>query len=135
MQIDLDQLMLQQPPFRFVDELLHFGDDKTVTAFTVREGLLTEDGHLCAEGLVEHMAQSAAVRAGYIARYIRHVPVAFGIIGEVRDLLIHRLPAVGEKLETDVYLLHEVFGITQTDVQVRSRGELLAAARIKTADR
>lgn len=133
-QIPIGSILPQRPPFVFVDRLLYYDEKLTRTGFRVPEaGLFVEDGRLRTAGLVEHMAQSSAARIGYIARYIRHIPVQIGFIGSVRKLRIYRHPAAGEWLETEVRLQEDIFGITLTDVTVRSGDEILAAAALKTA--
>ena len=51
----------------------------------------------------------------------------------MRKLRILRHPAVGETLETAVYVRQDIFGITLTDIEVRSGDQLLATASMKTA--
>ena len=59
--IPAKDILPQKPPFLFVDSLLSYEGDETRTAFTVpQEGILVENGHLMASGLLEHMAQSSA---------------------------------------------------------------------------
>lgn len=131
---DIASLLPQQPPFRFVDALEDYSPEKAVVSFTVGSGhLLMEDGRLSAAGLVEHMAQACAARVGYICKYILHVPVSIGVIGQVRNLKIYRLPLQGERLETTVLFRQEVFGITLCDLEVRCGGELLCCASMKNA--
>ena len=114
-QIPIGELLPQRPPFVFVDSLLYYDPTVTRTAFRVPEtGLFVEDGCFRTAGLIEHMAQSAAARIGYISRYVLHVPVRIGFIGNVRKL-------------------EEIFGITLTDVEVRCGDELIARASLKTA--
>ena len=132
--IPILEILPQRPPFLFVDRLLHYDDIETRTAFTVREGqLMVENGHLSASGILENMAQSSAARIGYLHKYILHIPVRIGFIGAIRKLRIHRLPAVGETLETTILLKEDVFGISLTDAVVRIGDEVIAEASLKTA--
>ena len=63
--IPIETLLLQAPPFRFVDRLDRFDREEVVTSFTVpADGPLVEDGCLTEAGLVENMAQSSAARIG-----------------------------------------------------------------------
>ncbi|MBR1539462.1 MAG: pseudouridylate synthase [Bacteroidales bacterium] len=133
-QIPILNILPQRPPFVFVDRLLHYDEELTRTAYRIPEdALFVEDGHFRSAGLVEHMAQSAAARTGYVARYILHIPVTIGYIGSVRKLRILRHPRVGETLETSVFVRQDIFGITLTDIEVRCGDELLATASMKTA--
>ena len=127
-------ILPQREPFLFVDRLVRYDDQGTVTAFTVpEEHLLVEDGHLTASGILENMAQSSAARIGYLCKYILHVPVRIGYIGAIRKFRVHRLPAVGETVHTTVVLVEDVFGISLADVTVRVGEEVIAEAALKTA--
>ena len=133
-EIAIGGILPQREPFLFVDRLVRYDDQGTVTAFTVpSEHLLVEDGHLTASGILENMAQSSAARIGYLCKYILHVPVRIGYIGAIRKFRVHRLPAVGETVHTTVVLVEDVFGITLTDAVVRVGEEIIAEASLKTA--
>ena len=133
--IPIGELLPQQPPFRFVDHIELYSEGETRVSFTPGSGnLLMEDGCLSAAGVVEHMAQASATRVGYHSKYILHIPVSIGYIGQVRKLEIKRLPKAGEQLNTSVYLRQEVFNISLADIEVRTaQGEVLATASLKTA--
>lgn len=136
-EIPIGELLWQQPPFRFVDQLEFFSEEKSVVSFTPGEGnlLMENDGCLSAAGLLEHMAQSQAARSGYYCKYVLQVPVTIGFIGQVRDYRINRLPRAGEKLTTTVYLKYEMFKVCLCDLEVRSGEELLATGTLKTAEK
>lgn len=133
--IPIGELLPQQPPFRFVDSLEEYTAEQARIRFTPEEGknLLMEDGCLSAAGLMEHMAQCSAVRQGYYSKFILHLPVKIGYIGQFRKLRINRLPKVGETLETTVYLREEVYNISMVDAEVRIGDELIATASLKSA--
>ena len=132
--ISVNEILPQREPFVFVDRLVQFDENGTLTSFTVREGhLLVEDGFLTASGILENMAQSSAARIGYLCKFVLHVPVRIGYIGAIRKFRVHRLPAVGETLSTTIILREDVFGITLTDAVVRVGDEIIAEASLKTA--
>jgi 3-hydroxymyristoyl/3-hydroxydecanoyl-(acyl carrier protein) dehydratase len=132
--IDIDSIVLQQPPFRFVHRLDSFSKEESIITFTPGDGnLLMENGCLSAAGLIEHMAQANAARIGYYCVYILKAPVDIGYIGQVKDFTFRRLPRAGERLTTTVTLKYEVFKVSLCDVVVRSGEEVLASATLKTA--
>lgn len=132
--IPIETLLLQAPPFRFVDRLDRFDREEVVTSFTVpADGPLVEAGCLTEAGLVENMAQSSAARIGYISVYIDHVPVRIGYLGQIKNLEINRLPRCGEVLSTTVRLRQDVFGITLVEARVCQGEEMVAQAAVKTA--
>ncbi|MBO4447769.1 MAG: pseudouridylate synthase [Bacteroidales bacterium] len=133
--ITVSELMLQRPPFVFVDRLLYCDEHRAETEFLVGpESVFVLDGALREGGLIEHMAQSCAVLTGYVAKYIRYRPVSIGYLGAVKKLDVRRLPKVGERLLTEVSVIEEFFSIFMALVEVKdSKGELIASAIIKTA--
>ena len=132
--LSVSDILPQREPFVFVDRLVHYDEQETVTAFTVpAEHLLVEDGHLTAAGVLENMAQSSAARIGYVCKFILHVPVRIGYIGAIRRFRVHRLPAVGETLTTTILFREDVFGISLVDAVVRVGEDLIAEALLKTA--
>lgn len=130
--VPAQELLLQQPPFRFVDALVAYDDTSARTVFRVpEEGPLLENGVLCSSGLMEHMAQSCAARVGYLS-YLRHIPPRIGFIAQIKAWELFRFPKSGELLETDILVQYETMGITLADVTVRSAGELMAVGQFKT---
>lgn len=130
--VPAQELLLQQPPFRFVDELVAYDDTSARTVFRVpEEGPLLVNGVLCSSGLMEHMAQSCASRVGYLS-YLRHIPPRIGFITQIKAWELSRFPKSGELLETDIIVQYETMGITLADVTVRSAGELIAKGQFKT---
>ena len=132
--IPIGNILPQQPPFRFVDTLELYSPEETRVAFVPGEGNLLMDGDtLSAAGLLEHMAQASAARVGYYCRYILHIPVSIGYIGQVRKYVIHRLPKAGERIETSVFLQQEIFRISLSEIVVKAGEEVIASASLKTA--
>jgi len=132
--IPIAELLPQQPPFRFVDRLEEYGEVESRVSFTPGPGnMLMEGDTLSAAGLMEHMAQASAVRVGYYCKYILHIPVTIGYIGQIRKFRLYRLPVAGEKLETTIFLRQEIFKISMVDIEVRTGDTLLATASLKTA--
>ena len=130
----MDDILPQQPPFRFVDTLLLYTDSKAEVALTVGSGHMLMDGDcLSAAGLLEHMAQASAARNGYRAKYILHIDVGIGYIGQVKKYNINRLPKAGERLTTTVNLIQDFFNVSMSDIEVRVGNELIATASLKSA--
>lgn len=132
--VNILDILPQRPPFVFVDRLLHYDEELTVTSFTVPESsFFIRDGKFLTSGLVENMAQSSAARIGYRAKYILHIPVTVGYIGNVKGLKVYRNPSVGEVIDTKVIFREEIFGIVLTDVKVTCGEEIIAEATLKNA--
>ena len=133
-EVNIGDILLQQPPFRFVDSLESYDEVGVTTLYEVPQtGVLVQDSRLEEGGIVENMAQASAARIGYISKYILHIPVQIGFIGQVRNLEISRLPKSGEVLRTRITVLQEVFGITSVLAETFIDDELIAKAMIKSA--
>ena len=115
----------QRPPVVMVDTF--YGIDErgcarsglTVTA----DNLLVADGVLDECGIVEHIAQSAALRAGR--------RVQLGYIGAVNDLKVHFLPPVGSRLVTQNMVEQTVMNVTLLSARTECDGKPVAECRMK----
>lgn len=105
-------LIPQRAPIIMVDEFLGIEDNLSKTAFTVKEENIFVDAGVMSEcGLIEHIAQSAAARVGYLFTEAGK-PIPIGYIGSVNNFEIKEFPKVGETIFTNIEVLQEVMGIT-----------------------
>lgn len=125
--IDIRELIPQKEPFILVDELVSWNEAETRTRYTVPEnGIMVSDGRLRAAGLVEVMAQTSAVRIGFIHKYILRLPVSMGYIGAVRRLTVNREARVGETIDATLRVVAEAGALTRIGVLLSARNEVLA---------
>lgn len=105
-------LIPQRDPIVMVDEFIGIEGNVSKTRFTVYEGNIFVDDYKLSEcGLIEHIAQSAAVRVGYICRE-NNQPIPIGYIGSVNNFELVEFPKVGENIITEIEIVQEVFNIT-----------------------
>ncbi len=128
----ITELIPQRHPMIEVDAFCGIDTEGVAhTRLEVRaDNLLCEDGRLSVEGLTEHMAQSAAARAGYLAVQ-RGEEVHLGFIGAVSTLTVGRLPLEGEVLDTAVEVLEQVMNIALIAVRSCVGEEEVASCRMK----
>lgn len=113
-------LLPQRPPFVMVHQLVHFDPVVTRTLLFVKtDNLFVEGGRLSASGLLENVAQTCAARMGYISRQ-EQGPIKVGVIGALRNMVVHRLPEVGETLLTSIEVQEEMFGMVLAHASVHS---------------
>ena len=110
---DIKSLIPQREPILLVDALVGVEGDMARTQLTVRRDIsfVGDDGLLAEPGLIEHIAQSAALRAGYMDRS-RGEKVRLGYIGAVNDLKVRALPPVGSRLVTTIAVEQAVMNVT-----------------------
>lgn len=132
--IDIHELLPQHEPFVMVGKLLHYDKDKTVTSTMIQStNIFVENGLFTASGVIENIAQTCATRIGYINKYILKKDIQLGFIGAIRNLNLHRMPKVGETIETSILTLEEVFGMTLVSALVKSGDEIIAESEMKIA--
>jgi predicted hotdog family 3-hydroxylacyl-ACP dehydratase len=133
--IDILTLIPQRRPFILVDRLLSYQEDKVETSFAVpKNHIFCESGFLNEAGIIENMAQTCAVRLGYINVYIKHKKVNLGFIGSIRHLEILTLPKINDVLHTEIEILEEVFQLSLVKATVRVNDEIIATGEMKISD-
>lgn len=128
---DIEKLIPQRAPIVMVDAFLGVEGEDSFSEFTIREDNIFVDGGFMSEcGLIEHIAQSAAARVGYVCEQ-KGVPVPVGFIGSVNKFFIERLPEVGDRLETVISVIQKVFKISLVEAKVRVGDQVIAGCRMK----
>ncbi len=125
------QLIPQRDPMVMVDTFFGIEDNTSASGLTVcPDNLFVENDKLQECGIIEHIAQSAAARIGYISSQ-KGEKTPLGFIGSVDKFALNRLPAVGETLRTTITVLQEVFNITLIQAEVRIDNETIATCNMK----
>lgn len=128
---DIEALIPQKPPFVMVDKLLNFSETTTTTGFSIKtDNIFVEDGKFKEPGLVENIAQTAAVRAGYISK-TENKPPLVGYIGAVNNLQVFSLPRTGDELITEITIENQVFDVTLISGKIICNNETIAQCKMK----
>jgi 3-hydroxyacyl-[acyl-carrier-protein] dehydratase len=121
----------QAQPMVMVHALKEVTETRAITQFTIREeNIFVEDGYFQEPGLIENMAQTAAVHAGYYNKQSDQ-EVKIGYIAAIRNLIIHELPVVNSMLETSIEIKNTVLNVIIAESKVYDHGTLLAEAEIR----
>ena len=130
--VEILELIPQRPPVVLVDRFGGIdGEGVSHTEFVVPSScLFCEEGRLTECGLIEHMAQSAAARAGWLARQ-RGRDVALGYIGSVGRFRVAAFPPAGSRLETTIRVVQEVFNVSLVKATICVDGEVAAEGELK----
>ena len=128
---DILSLIPQRPPFVMIGKLLYSGESITRSSLRVTEdNIFVENGRFREAGLMENIAQTAAARAGYIAR-MENLPVQVGYIGAVKNLVITGLPRTGDELITEITIKDQVFDVTIITGKVLCGERIVAQCEMK----
>jgi predicted hotdog family 3-hydroxylacyl-ACP dehydratase len=128
---DILPLIPQKPPFVMIDRLICSDENITRSSFLIKEdNVFVKDNVFQEGGLLENMAQTAALRAGYTAQS-ENKPVAIGYIGAVSDFEIFSLPKVNDELITEIAVENQIFDVTVISGKVWCNDNLLAKCEMK----
>lgn len=133
---EVSALLPQDPPIEMVDKLWYSKDTISISGLTVLDSnIFSKDGEFQEPGIIENIAQTAALRLGYIVlekqRNGETSEPPIGFIGAIRKLKIHSLPKVGDDLVTQIEEGNTVFSVTIIHGEVRVNGELIAECEMK----
>lgn len=125
------EIIPQRPPIVMVNKLIAIEENKTVTGLTIQpDNIFVMDGIFCEPGIIENIAQSAAVGVGYLCRS-KQEEVPTGFIGAIKNLVIHFLPEVYSELTTEVTVEYQVMDATLIRGCVFFQGKLVAECEMK----
>lgn len=105
------------------------GKDCETTLQIAKENIFIENGFLNESGLIENMAQSAALKAGYFFKK-RNQEVPIGYIGKIGKLKVNSLPNLGKIITTVIKESMQFGSATVVDAQVFQDGEFMAEAQL-----
>ena len=120
----------QKSPFVMVDVLLESNQQKSVSEFLItQDNIFCKEGFFHEPGLIENIAQTAALSAGYQAMK-KNEAVEKGFIGAVKRLKIYKLPEVGDTLSTSVQVLNNVMNASIIKGEIKINDVLIAACEL-----
>ena len=130
--IEVHDLLPQREPFVMIGSLVHFDMKRTVTKTIIRESnIFVDNGIFSATGMMENVAQTCAVRIGYINKYILKKGIQIGVIGSIRNFEINSFPKSEDIITTTIDVRDEIFGMILADCKVMLGDEVIATTEIK----
>jgi predicted hotdog family 3-hydroxylacyl-ACP dehydratase len=126
----------QRQPMVMIDKLFFSDAEKCITGLHIsEENIFCSDGLFREPGLIENMAQTAAVHAGYNSSMqategaYKGAPIGF--IGAIKDLKIHFQPSVNSEITTEIKITHQIFEATVVNAFVSCNGDKAAECELK----
>ena len=124
-------LIPQRHPIVMVDDFLGVEDTLSISRLTISESNLFVDNGVFSEcGIIEHIAQSAAARIGYIFKK-KTEPVPIGYIGSVNNFFVSINPRVGDTIYTYIEVIQEVFNISLIQARCKINNQEIASCTMK----
>jgi predicted hotdog family 3-hydroxylacyl-ACP dehydratase len=107
-----ERLIPQREPLVMIDSFYGIDGANSYSSFTVlSNNICVQNGFLQDFGLIEHIAQSAAARVGYLAKQQQSEPPV-GFIGSIDNFTLIMLPATGTTIHTRITVKQEFENIT-----------------------
>lgn len=114
-----------------VSKLLDTDEASTRSSFLIDSAnVFVKNGLFQEAGLMENIAQTAALRAGYIAQS-ENKPVAVGYIGAVSNFELFSLPKAGDEIMTEISTQNQIFDIIVLSGKVWLGDQLIAQCEMK----
>ncbi|MGB1018163.1 MAG: hypothetical protein ACPGVH_03765 [Chitinophagales bacterium] len=129
---DLLELIPQREPIIMVHHVVSAEETGFETNFTIKEDNIFLKGNILQEpALIENIAQSAAAGFGTVAKKNGGKKGGLGFIGSVSRLKCHKLPKVGDTINTKVEVGTKFGAITLIIAKNYVDGELLLECEMK----
>ena len=132
---DLDsikKLIPHREPMIMVDSLLEFNDGEALVGFTIlKDNIFVNNDEFSETGLIEHMAQAAALYIGF-KNHAKEQSAKEGFIASIKKLNIQKLPKVDQTITTDVSIIHEIMHMSTVKLSTFSNGIEIANAQMNT---
>jgi 3-hydroxyacyl-[acyl-carrier-protein] dehydratase len=128
---DITKYIPQRDPIVMVHELLEADDEHAVTSLTIEpDNVFVSAEHFKEPGLVENIAQTAAMHVGYQCAK-KNNPIPIGYIAAVKDLKIYALPKQNTIIATSVKIINKVLDVTVVEGRVEQDGNLLCSCEMR----
>ena len=128
---DITRFIPQRDPIVMVHNLTEATEKTAVTEFLVQpDNVFVSEGLLQEPGMVENIAQTAAVYIGY-QFMLKGMPIPIGYIAAIQDLTIESLPPVKSLLTTKVNVTNRVLDVTVVRGTVEVEGKIFCSCEMK----
>ena len=123
---EVHRMIPQQPPMAMVDGLIANDENSTTSRLILDKGnIFCRDGFFREPGLIENVAQTAALHAGYEA-WKNKTEVKKGFIGAVKNFAVYRLPKDDDTLQTTITVTGKLMNAMMIKGRVFANNTLMA---------
>lgn len=128
---NITQYIPQRFPIVMIHDLVEASDTHAVTNLSIEgDNVFVVNGLFGEPGLVENIAQTAAVHIGFQCAS-KNIPIPIGYIAAIRNLRIKKLPPIGKTVQTTVRITNKVLELTVVEGKVELDGEELCSCEMR----
>ncbi len=129
--MDIKLLIPQRDPIIMIDKIIGHSDKKTSTSLTIKEtNIFVEEDIFQSSGLIEHIAQSSAARMGMQTIKKGKKPL-LGYIASIKNMIINRLPKVGETIMTEIIITNQINNIIVVKGESKVKNIVVSSCELK----
>lgn len=123
---DVESIIPQKSPMAMVDGLLEQQEDFTISQLKIlKENIFCENGFFTEAGLIENIAQTAALRNSYETK-LEKKESKIGYIGSLKRIKIYHLPKINSIIQTKITVLNNLMNVSIVKGEVFCDDELMA---------
>ena len=133
---EIASLIPQRQPIMMVDEYGYEDDDNCWSLLNINSDniFLDANGRIIVEGVLEHIAQTAAAHIGFKHR-MKGEEVRLGFIGDIKRCTVSgSMPASGQSIKTRIKVMSQVNNITMISAEAKCDDTTIVSCRMKLTD-
>ncbi|WP_271764698.1 hypothetical protein [Aquimarina algiphila] len=128
----IEKLLPHRKPMIMVDTLEYFSIKKGVSRFSISENnIFVSNGFFSETGVLEHMAQTAALYMGY-KQSLDNIKTKEGFIGAIKSSQIISLPKLNDILSTEIEVVYQIANMTMVKIESSVNGKIIAVSEMST---
>lgn len=128
----LKTLLPHREPMIMVDGLLHYSEKRAVSTLLIRhDNVFVSNGIFSETGMLEHMAQTAAMHVGYTQSLLKS-EVKEGYIAAIKSSHILQRPKLNDVLHTEMEIVYDIDTMTMVKMYSSLDGNIIATAQMST---
>ncbi len=123
---EVENIIPQKSPMAMVDGLLEQQTDFTISTLKIlRDNIFCDNGFLTEAGIIENIAQTAALRNSYETK-MQDKESKIGYIGSLKRIKIYHLPKVDNTIKTKITVLNNLMNVSIVKGEVFCDDKLMA---------
>lgn len=125
-------LLPHREPMIMVDALLFYTEKRAISTLQIsQKNIFVTNGLFSETGLLEHMAQTAALHVGY-KQSLSKSEVKEGFIGAIKSSEILSVPKLNDVLQTEMDVIYDIGTMTMVKMNTTVNGKCIATAEMST---
>lgn len=133
---EIASLIPQRQPIMMVNEYGYEDDDNCWSLLNINSDniFLDASGRIIVEGVLEHIAQTAAAHIGFKHR-LKGEEVGLGFIGDIKKCTVTGpMPTTGQSIKTRIKVMSQVNNITMISAETKCDDATIVSCRMKLTD-